>query len=90
MRTAYLEGQSIAALAREHSVSRGAVRTAIAHLLPEHVADEVAPTPELLVTLDLPGKVARVAAERTLAGAPAEVRDVFRWLPMGAVTELSV
>ncbi|WP_286014552.1 MULTISPECIES: hypothetical protein [unclassified Streptomyces] len=33
---------------------------------------------------------ARVAAERTLAGAPAEVRDVFRWLPMGAVTELSV
>lgn len=33
---------------------------------------------------------ARVAAERTLAGAPAEVRDVFRWLPMGAATELSV
>lgn len=30
VRTAYLEGQSIAALAREHGVSRGAVRTAVA------------------------------------------------------------
>ncbi|MFF4402449.1 recombinase family protein [Streptomyces sp. NPDC001480] len=58
VRTAYLEGQSIAALAREHSVSRGAVRTAVADLLPEHVADEVAPAPELLLTLDMPGKVA--------------------------------
>ncbi|MFI6360493.1 recombinase family protein [Streptomyces sp. NPDC050743] len=58
VRTAYLEGQSIAALAREHNVSRGAVRTAVADLLPEHVADEVPPTPELLVTLDMPGKVA--------------------------------
>jgi DNA invertase Pin-like site-specific DNA recombinase len=59
VRTAYLEGWSIAALAREHSVSRGAVRTAVADLLPEHVADEVAPAPsELLVTLDMPGKVA--------------------------------
>jgi DNA invertase Pin-like site-specific DNA recombinase len=58
VRTAYLEGQSIAALAREHNVSRGAVRTAVADLLPEHVADEVAPAPELLVTLDMPGKVA--------------------------------
>ncbi|GAA2638020.1 hypothetical protein GCM10010307_36100 [Streptomyces vastus] len=58
VRTAYLEGQSIAALAREHSVSRGAVRTAVADLLPEHAADEVAPAPELLVTLDMPGKIA--------------------------------
>ncbi|MFE9628503.1 recombinase family protein [Streptomyces sp. NPDC006527] len=58
VRTAYLEGRSIAALAREHRVSRGAVRTAVTDLLPEHVADEVAPAPELLVTLDMPGKVA--------------------------------
>ncbi|MEU6526929.1 recombinase family protein [Streptomyces sp. NPDC046924] len=58
VRTAYLEGRSIAALARDHGVSRGAVRTAVADLLPEHVADEVAPAPELLVTLDMPGKVA--------------------------------
>ncbi|MFI9723798.1 recombinase family protein [Streptomyces sp. NPDC052396] len=58
VRTAYLEGQSIAALAREHNVSRGAVRTAVADLLAEHAADEVAPAPELLVTLDMPGKVA--------------------------------
>lgn len=58
VRTAYLEGQSIAALARAHSVSRGAVRTAVADLLPEHVVDEVAPAPELLVSLDMPVKVA--------------------------------
>ncbi|MFG2135074.1 recombinase family protein [Streptomyces sp. NPDC048751] len=36
MRTAYLEGRSIAALARDHDVSRGAIRTAVADLLPEH------------------------------------------------------
>ncbi|MBZ3905640.1 MBL fold metallo-hydrolase [Streptomyces griseiscabiei] len=32
----------------------------------------------------------RTAAERTLAGAPAGIRDVFRWLPRGTATELSV
>ncbi|MEU6488664.1 resolvase [Streptomyces sp. NPDC046887] len=59
MRTAYLEGRSIAALARDHRVSRGAIRTAIADLLPEHTAiEEDAPAPELPVTLDMPGKVA--------------------------------
>ncbi|MFV2117393.1 hypothetical protein ACE14D_02680 [Streptomyces sp. Act-28] len=58
VRTAYLEGRSIAALAREHRVSRGAIRTAVAGLLPEHTAgEEEAPTPELPVTLDMPGKV---------------------------------
>ncbi|MFD7721651.1 hypothetical protein ACFV6K_38440, partial [Streptomyces sp. NPDC059814] len=30
VRTAYLEGRSIAALARDHQVSRGAIRTAVA------------------------------------------------------------
>ncbi len=36
VRTAYLEGRSIAALARDHGVSRGAIRTAVADLLPDH------------------------------------------------------
>ncbi|MER7408102.1 recombinase family protein [Streptomyces sp. NPDC000070] len=59
VRTAYLEGRSIAALAREHDVSRGAIRTAVADLLPDHTAvDQGAPDPELPVTLDMPGKVA--------------------------------
>ncbi|MGW7257361.1 hypothetical protein [Streptomyces sp. NPDC054834] len=59
VRTAYLEGRSIAALARDHGVSRGAIRTAIADLLPDHTATkEEVPAPELPVTLDMPGKVA--------------------------------
>ncbi|MER7734828.1 recombinase family protein [Streptomyces erythrochromogenes] len=57
VRTAYLEGLSIAALARDHGVSRGAIRTAVADLMPEHtVIEEDAPAPELPVTLDMPGK----------------------------------
>ncbi len=56
---AYLEGRSIAALARDHGVSRGAIRTAVADLMPDHTAaQEDAPDLELLVVLDLPGKVA--------------------------------
>lgn len=59
VRTAYLEGRSIAALTRDHRVSRGAIRTAVADLLPEHTAsEEDAPAPELPVALDMPGKVA--------------------------------
>ncbi|WP_234439658.1 MULTISPECIES: recombinase family protein [Streptomyces] len=59
VRTAYLEGLSIAALARDHGVSRGAIRTAVADLLPDHTAtEEDAPVPELSVVLDMPGKVA--------------------------------
>ncbi|MER7398418.1 recombinase family protein [Streptomyces sp. NPDC000151] len=59
VRTAYLEGRSIAALARDHGAIRGAIRTAVADLLPEHTAaDPDAPAPELPVTLDMPGKVA--------------------------------
>ncbi|KND30927.1 recombinase family protein [Streptomyces acidiscabies] len=60
VRTAYLGGRSIAALAREHGVSRGAIRTAVADLMPEYTtvghADTSAPEPP--VTLDMPGKVA--------------------------------
>ncbi|MFE5549351.1 recombinase family protein [Streptomyces sp. NPDC056534] len=59
VRTAYLEGRSIAALARDHDVSRGAIRTAVADLLPEYTATAPdASTPELPVVLDMPGKVA--------------------------------
>ncbi|MGW8876741.1 recombinase family protein [Streptomyces mirabilis] len=59
VRTAYLEGRSIAALARDHGVSRGAVRTAVADLLPEYTAaDPDALAAELPVVLDMPGKVA--------------------------------
>ncbi|WP_367575247.1 recombinase family protein [Streptomyces griseoaurantiacus] len=71
VRTAYLEGRSIAALAREHGVSRGAIRTAVADLLPDHTAaDEDGPAPELPVTLDMPGKVADYL--RTTELEPAE------------------
>ncbi|MEW2079067.1 recombinase family protein [Streptomyces sp. NPDC013433] len=59
VRGAYLEGRSIAALARDHGVSRGAIRTAVADLLPAHTAGASGiPAPELPVTLDMPGKVA--------------------------------
>ncbi|MDO0930089.1 recombinase family protein [Streptomyces sp. TG1A-8] len=60
VRIAYLEGRSIAALARERGVSRGAIRTAVADLLPEHTTDgqENVPASELSATLDMPGKVA--------------------------------
>ncbi|KUN06736.1 resolvase [Streptomyces yokosukanensis] len=59
VRIVYLEGRSIAALARDHGVSRGAIRTAVADLLPEYTAaDPGAPAPELPVVLDMPGKVA--------------------------------
>lgn len=59
VRTAYMEGRSIAALARDHGVSRGAIRTAVADLMPDHAAiEEDVPAPELPVALDMPGKVA--------------------------------
>ncbi|MEU6865837.1 resolvase [Streptomyces sp. NPDC046876] len=62
MRTAYLEGSSVASLARGHDVSRGAIRPA--------AAAKDAPIPELLVTLDMPGKVADFL--RTADLEPAE------------------
>lgn len=48
VRTAYPEGRSIAALARDHGVSRGAIRNAVADPLPDHTAsEEGAPALEL-------------------------------------------
>ncbi|TFV30113.1 resolvase [Streptomyces sp. T1317-0309] len=62
-----MEGRSIAALARDHRVSR----TAVADLLPNHTANEEdTPAPELPVTLDIPGKVADCL--RTTDLEPAE------------------
>ncbi|MFD4750847.1 recombinase family protein [Streptomyces rubiginosohelvolus] len=40
VRTSCLEGRSIAALARDHDVSRGAIRTAVADLMPDHTPTE--------------------------------------------------
>ncbi|MFD4975325.1 recombinase family protein [Streptomyces sp. NPDC058424] len=75
VRTAYLEGRSIAALARDHGVSRGAIRTAVSDLMPDHTAIERDTLPpELPVTLDMPGKVADFL--RTTELEPAE-RDAL-------------
>jgi DNA invertase Pin-like site-specific DNA recombinase len=76
VRAAYLGGQSIAALARDHHVSRGAIRTAVADLLPECVADHPdAPAPELPVVLDMPGKVADFLRTAELEPAERAVLD---------------
>ncbi|WP_235023617.1 recombinase family protein [Streptomyces sp. WAC05374] len=54
VRIADLEGRSIAALARDQGVSRGAIRTAVADLLPDHTtAEEDAPAPKLPATLNI-------------------------------------
>ncbi|MFJ8191981.1 resolvase [Streptomyces sp. NPDC096094] len=59
VRTTYLEDRSIAVLARDHGVSRGAIRTTVTDLLPDHIAvEEDASAPELPVALHMPGKVA--------------------------------
>ncbi|WP_435225690.1 hypothetical protein [Streptomyces sp. Tue6028] len=57
VRAAYVKGRSIAALARDHGVSRGAIRTVIDGLPDQAVTKETA-APELPVTLDLPVKAA--------------------------------
>ncbi|WP_411144399.1 hypothetical protein [Streptomyces sp. x-80] len=73
VRAVYPEGWSIAAApAREHGVSRGGVRTAVADLVPECTAAdrEDAPAAELSVILDMPGKIADIL--RTAELEPAE------------------
>ncbi|WP_199551974.1 recombinase family protein [Streptomyces sp. N35] len=76
VRTAYLDGKYIAALAREHDVSRGAIRTAVADLLPDHTAvEEGALAPELPVTLDMPGKVAEFLRAADLEPAERTALD---------------
>ncbi|MFF4482128.1 recombinase family protein [Streptomyces sp. NPDC001520] len=77
VRAAYLGGQSIPALARDHRVSRGAIRTVVADLMPEHatVDPEDAPAPELPVVLDMPGKVADFLRAADLEPAERAVLD---------------
>lgn len=61
VRQAFRTGASIAALAREHRVSRGAIRTAVADLLPdqpERSADAAEAEPEM-VRVEVPGKIVR-------------------------------
>ncbi|MBW8799073.1 MAG: hypothetical protein JF597_37570 [Streptomyces sp.] len=71
VQTAYLEGCSITALARNHHVSRGPIRTAVADLLPDHTANEDdAPAPDAPVTLDMASKIADLL--RTTELEPAE------------------
>lgn len=81
VRAAYLGGRSIAGLARDHHVSRGAIRTAVADLMPEHAAiEEDVPAPELPVTLDMPGKVADFL--RTTELDPAEQAALDQGVPV--------
>lgn len=64
-RRAYRDGTSIAALAREHQVSRVAIRTAVADLMPgppEHPAPAAIDEPRP-VRIEIPGKLARHLAE---------------------------
>ncbi|MER7015319.1 recombinase family protein [Saccharopolyspora sp. NPDC000359] len=64
VRQAFRDGASVAALAREHNVSRVAVRTAVADLLPgrpaPHDATDGEPQP---VRIEMPGKIARYLAD---------------------------
>ncbi|MGH3871979.1 MAG: recombinase family protein [Pseudonocardiaceae bacterium] len=80
VRTEYLENRSIAALARDYGVSRGAIRTAVADLLPNHTAatEEDTPAPELPVTLDMPGKVADFLRTADLEPAALDQEVVVR------------
>ncbi|HET9257151.1 MAG TPA: recombinase family protein, partial [Pseudonocardiaceae bacterium] len=70
VRQAFRSGTSIAALAREHGVSRGAIRTAVADLLPGQPlrpAATAAVEPEV-VRVEMPGKVARHLQDHTGLG----------------------
>ncbi|MFB7669444.1 hypothetical protein ACFC1R_36965 [Kitasatospora sp. NPDC056138] len=79
VRTAYLVGRSIAGLARDHHVSRGAIRTAVADLMPEHTtAQQDTPGPELVVTLDMPGKAADFLRAAELDDAERATLDQAR------------
>jgi DNA invertase Pin-like site-specific DNA recombinase len=67
VRQAFRDGASIAALAREHQVSRGAIRTALADLLPNQVDQgAVALASEArAVRVEIPGKLAQHLTEHT-------------------------
>src|SRR5699024_2626367 len=62
VREAYRSGASIASLARRYGVSRGAIRTAVADLLPGRAEAEQGAAPEVL-TLEIPGVIAEYLAD---------------------------
>jgi DNA invertase Pin-like site-specific DNA recombinase len=67
VREAYLSGASIASLARERGVSRGAIRTAVADLMPGRTeAEQQDAAPEVL-TLEIPGVIAEYLADVDLS-----------------------
>lgn len=66
VREAYLSGASIASLARRYGVSRGAIRTAVADLLPGRAEAEQDAAPEVL-TLEIPGVIAEYLADVDLS-----------------------
>jgi len=69
VRKAFRTGASIAALARQHSVSRGAIRTAVADLLPNRPQRPMAtPETELVIVVEMPGKIARHLRENAGLG----------------------
>jgi DNA invertase Pin-like site-specific DNA recombinase len=71
VREAYRSGASIASLARRYGVSRGAIRTAVADLLPGRAeAEQQGAAPEVL-TLEIPGVIADYLATVDL---PPEMR----------------
>ncbi|MEV0705229.1 recombinase family protein [Saccharopolyspora sp. NPDC050389] len=60
VRQAVRDGASIASLSREHHVSRVAIRTAVADLLPNqpHRPATVAPNEQQAIRVEIPGKIA--------------------------------
>jgi putative DNA-invertase from lambdoid prophage Rac len=80
VRTAFRDGASIAALAREHEVSRVAIRTAVADLQPGRALRQ--PGEPVPVVLEMPGRLANHLrsnenlgeAERSAIAAGREVR----------------
>ena len=65
VREAYRSGASIASLARRYGVSRGAIRTAVADLLPGRT-EAAGAAPEVL-TLEIPGVIAEYLADVDLS-----------------------
>ena len=94
VRQAFRDGASIAALAREHQVSRGAVRTALAGLLPDQV-DQPGPDTGLseaqAVRVEIPGKIAHQLNEYpALDQAQREAVDAGRTVRRGQGYSLHV
>lgn len=68
VRTDYLDGVSIAALARRHQVSRVAIRTAVADLMPgsgdRHDPTRAKGEPQQPIRIEIPGTIARHLTNR--------------------------